>query len=169
MGVDESNQQWWEWWVSPDIAGVATWAGTILSAIGLVITLVGFFLAINEAKAATLAVRRLKSSLGTSSIAYTHSQVSMLSQFIYGSHFHPASVLLATIRREVLHYASDAQASDNTIADLKNRLQIISTHIVYAQTSNKKYNAGRVQNALTGVQQTIVDWENSLRQKAGEV
>lgn len=169
MGAERFPEQGWQWWVSAGPAGAATWAGTILSAIGLAITLIGFFLAIKEARAATIAVRGLKSSLGTSSLAYTHSQVSILSQFINGGHFYPASVLLATVRRDVLHYANDAQASVNTIADLKKRLHTVSTHIGHAQAENGRYDAGKVQNALTGVQQTIVDWENALRQKAGEV
>ncbi|MGO6969542.1 hypothetical protein AB9F41_11575 [Rhizobium leguminosarum] len=176
MGEEGSAGQWWEWWIGTGPAGAATWAGTILSAIGLVITIVGFLAAIKEAKAAkqqasaaVTAVGRLKSSLGASSLAYTHSQVGLLVQFVDGCHFHPAHILLSTVQREMLHHASDIQATANTVADLKKRLKTVSTHIGHAQAENGKFNAGTLRNALTGVQQTIVDWENALRQTAGEV
>ncbi|RYH00227.1 MAG: hypothetical protein EON58_00940 [Alphaproteobacteria bacterium] len=176
MGDDGSAIQWWEWWIEAGPAGAATWAGTTLSAIGLIITIVGFLAAIREAKAgreqataAVIAVGRLKSSLGTSSLAYTHSQVGMLVQFVADQHFNPAHVLLATIQREMLHHAGDIQASENSVADLKRRLKTVSTHIGYAQADPGKFNAGTLRNALTSIQQTIVDWENDLRQQAGEV
>lgn len=176
MSGDGSSGHWWEWWIGAGPAGAATWAGTILSAIGLLITIVGFSKAIKEARAAkdqataaATAVARLKSSLGTSSLAYTHSQVGMLVQFVADQHFNPAHVLLATIRREMLHYAGDIRASENSVADLKRRLQTVSTHIGYAQENHGKFNAGTLRNALTSIQQTIVDWENDLRRHAGEV
>lgn len=176
MADNGSAGQWWEWWIGAGPAGAATWVGTILSAIGLLITIYGFLTAIKEARgakeqasAAVIAVSRLKSSLGTSSLAYTHSQVGMLIQFVADQHFNPAHVLLATVRREMLHHASDVQASENSVADLKRRLKTVSTHIGYAQADPGKFNAGTLRNALTSIQQTIVDWENDLRQHAGEV
>jgi hypothetical protein len=176
MGNNGSAGQWWEWWIGAGPAGAATWAGTILSAIGLLITIVGFLATIKvakaakqEARAAVTAVERLKSSLGISSLAYAYSQVGMLVQFVADQHFNPAHVLLATVRREMLHHASDIEASENTVADLKRRLKTVSTHIGYAQTDVGKFNAGTLRNALTSIQQTIVDWEIDLRQHAGEV
>lgn len=176
MGGKDAAGQWWEWWIGTGPAGTATWAGTVLSAIGLVITIRGFVVAIKEAKAArqqasaaVTAVHQLKSSLGASSLAYTHSQVGLVIQFVDGSHFHPAHVLLATLQRELLHYANDIKASNNAVSDLKKRLKTVSTHIGHAETNNGKFNSGTLRNALTGIQQTIVDWENALRQSASEV
>lgn len=176
MGAEWMVEQWWEWAKGADPVAAATWGGTIISAVGFVITICGFYTAIKEAKAAkqqasaaATAVERLKSSLSSGSLAYTHSQISMLLQFVDGHHHYPAKVLLATIRRETLSHAAVIQASPNTIEDLKRRMKIVSNQINWAQDKDQRFNAVTLQNALTGVQDTIVGWENTLRQKAGEV
>lgn len=175
MGSNNPSEQWWDWWVTAEPVAVATWAGTGLSAIGLIISMVGLLAAFMEARAAKIeahnaanAIGRLKTSLGASSLAYAHSQVGMLFQFVEGKHFEPAQVLLATVQREMLHHASDIQATDNTVIDLKTRLNTVSVHIGYAQAQSEKFNSAKLRKALTSVQHTIIDWENAIRRKAGE-
>jgi len=176
MGEQASTEPWWDWLMSTGPLGVATWSGSFFSAVGLLIAIFGFIAAIREAKganrqasAAVAAVDRLRASISTSSLAYAHSQLGLLVQFVESNHFHPAHVLLATLKREMLHHAADVRASDNAVIDLKKRLKMISTHIGYAEAGDAKFKAATLRSALTGVQETIVDWENTLRHKAGEV
>jgi hypothetical protein len=175
MGAEGSAGPWWDWWVAVGPVAAATWLGTLLSAVGLLTTIVGFIIAVKaanaakgQASAATIAVRRLKSAMGASTLAYSYSQLEMLTSFVADEHFNPAHILFGALKRAMLHHASEAGSSYNSVADLKRRMKTVSTHIGYAEQGSQKFNASTLRNALMSLQETIVDWENALMQSEDE-
>ena len=172
MGEESVAGPLWSWLIQAGPVGAATWVGTVLSLIALAITIFSVAKtarrAEKEASTASRAVRHLKSTLATGSLAHTHSQIGLVVQFVHDKHFAPAQFLLAAVKRDMLLHAHDAKASDNTIADLQRRLRTVSTHIGYAQRSVEKYKAHILQNTLESIQDTIVEWESSFRIQISE-
>jgi hypothetical protein len=145
------------WYLRSDVVAYVGWAGTALSLVGLVITIVGFVKAIsaaraaeNEATVAVKSVKALKVSLSAASLAYSQSQLGMLLQFVTSGYFAPAQSLLMTLRREILRYAGDLQASENTLVDLRKRFDMVATQISRALNNTGNYELDKLQKALSG-------------------
>jgi hypothetical protein len=158
------------WFIQDSTVGIVTWAGTLLTIMGLLFT---FFAAQaarkaseNAESAARKAVDLLEGKLNIANVAFSYSQVGVVMALVNDGSLRAAQIIFHALHRtveEALHLLRLRPELAGQLAVTRRNLAKVETQLVLGIASDPRYDAATASNALKSIARFLVMRENELK------
>ena len=164
-----------QWFLGPSITGLVTWAGTILSLGGLLLTYLQVVRARDAAAAAEVAAkaaeRAVRGKFQLANAAYSFSQLDSIKGLVLAGYLTQAQLMFSPVKRTVTEACSPGSTRaflDRQIEQARTNLRIIDHQLDLGIGGDEDYNRNMLMSALRGVSDFLIERENDLKREHQE-